>query len=70
MDNIFKSAMRAGAYGVVLSGSGPTIAALCPDEKVICDRVGRAMVRASGKYSKKSIYKIVGVDTKGAEIVR
>lgn len=68
MERVFKSAVTAGAYGAVLSGSGPTIAALCPDNKVVCDRVGRAMVRASGKYSKKTMYKIVGVDGKGAEI--
>ncbi len=61
MDKIFRAAMNAGAYGVVLSGSGPVIAALCSNNRVLCNRVGKAMVRASGKYVKKSKYKIVGV---------
>jgi homoserine kinase len=32
-DAVRKAALEGGAYGVAISGSGPTMIALCPEEK-------------------------------------
>ena len=70
MENVFKAALESGAYGAVLSGSGPSIAALCPDDNSVCRSVGRAMAEAREKGRKKikSYSKISAISEKGAEI--
>ena len=43
-DEVTSAARQAGAYGATLSGSGPTVVALCPAARAA--QVGEAMVRA------------------------
>ncbi len=45
--DVKSSAMKCGAYGVAISGSGPTMIALCPAER--SDAVARAMVESFEK---------------------
>ncbi len=43
MTEVFAQAQAAGAYGVVLSGAGPTLLALCPPD--LCQSIGESMVK-------------------------
>ncbi len=49
MDEVLSVALKAGAYGAFLSGSGPTLAAFC--EKKVAGAVQKAMVKAWKKES-------------------
>jgi len=70
MDDVFKAAMKAGAYGAVLSGSGSTIAALCPSDNLTrCKKVGLAMVKVFKQAGKKSEYKVAEVSKAGARVI-
>jgi len=71
MKEVFSAALKGGAYGAVLSGSGPTIAAFCPDDDSLCRRVGQAMekARAAGGRGIRSATKILRVAQKGAEYI-
>jgi homoserine kinase len=62
-----KNAIRAGASGVTISGSGPTLIAVCRmDER---ERIAEAMVKAFADYSVKSEVFITTIG-KGIEILR
>src|SRR5262249_41024090 len=45
-DRVVEAGRRAGAFGVTISGSGPTLLALHEPEAAVGARVGAAMVRA------------------------
>ncbi|MDR3092320.1 MAG: hypothetical protein LBU33_00210, partial [Endomicrobium sp.] len=63
MNEVFKAAISAGAYGAFLSGSGPTLAAFCA-EKVAID-VQKAMVERWEKENISAKSHILDFDTKG-----
>ncbi|MDR7522012.1 MAG: homoserine kinase [Armatimonadota bacterium] len=61
---VVDAAQRAGAYGAVLSGSGPTVAALAPPEAA--PSVGEAMRRAFGQAGVESRVVVTEIDPRGA----
>jgi homoserine kinase len=64
--NVKKSAIRAGASGVTISGSGPTLIAVCRmDER---ERIADVMVKAFADNSVKSEAFITTIG-KGIEII-
>lgn len=65
-DDVLAAAKRAGAYGVCLSGSGPTILALSRAGKA--PSVGRAMSAAFAKHRIAAKALDLGFDLKGARI--
>ncbi|MFH1724872.1 MAG: homoserine kinase [Elusimicrobiota bacterium] len=67
MDAVIRDALKAGAFGAALSGSGPTVLALTlrgPKQA----KVGRAMQKAFLRHGKESRYLALDVDNKGAVI--
>ena len=66
MDDVITAAREAGAYGAVLSGSGPTIAAVAPADRA--DGVGRAMVAAFGRHGHRAVSTVLGIDESGAAV--
>jgi len=67
LDDVFKGAKNAGALGVCISGSGPTIIALVSEEK--SGYIGRAMVTGFSKHKIESRYIVCDFDN-GGIIVR
>jgi len=63
MDDVFKSAKSAGAYGVCISGSGPTILAVTSAPRA--SAAGAAMRKAFSKHKIKSSYVVCDFDNKG-----
>jgi homoserine kinase len=66
MDEIINSALKAGAYGVCLSGSGPTMISICKNSKA--KSVGESMKKVLDKKNIKSNYKILKLDNKGCVV--
>lgn len=66
-DEVFDAAVEAGAYGVFLSGAGPTIAAFTAKEKSA--EVGTAMQEAFGEHDIDSVIKITNIDKNGARYI-
>ena len=64
---IEQAAIQAGAYGMVISGAGPTLLALSNSERV--DRVVKSMFQAWSDLGCKSIVQSLTIDTVGAKIV-
>jgi homoserine kinase len=67
MMEVITAARRAGAFGSALSGSGPTIVAVCPPQKA--DAVGAAMVRAFADAGQSARSVRVDVDRYGAAVM-
>lgn len=63
-DKVTAAATGAGAYGAVLSGSGPTIAALAPPASA--QGVGEAMVEAFQRAGVGSRAIVTGIEAQGA----
>ena len=63
-DKVTAAAIGAGAYGAVLSGSGPTIAALAPPASA--QGVGEAMVEAFQRAGVGSRAIVTGIEAQGA----
>lgn len=61
------AAIEEGAHGATISGAGPTVFALAPQNKA--DVIGRAMVNAFAQNSIKSAYAIYHCSEEGAKIV-
>ncbi|MEN9226764.1 MAG: homoserine kinase [Thermostichus sp. HHBFW_bins_43] len=62
------AAQAAGAYGVVISGAGPTLLALCaPDDR---ERVGSAMVSAWAQLDIEAEAKLLNLDRQGGRVLR
>ncbi|HEU4798713.1 MAG TPA: homoserine kinase [bacterium] len=64
MDGVFEAARNAGAYGAVLSGSGPSILAVAPEARA--HGVGQAMVDAFARAGKRAKHMVMPVDESGA----
>jgi homoserine kinase (EC 2.7.1.39) len=61
------AALAAGAYGVVISGAGPTLLAFCaPEER---ERVGCAMVGAWEQLDIEAEAKPLNLDRQGGRVV-
>ena len=63
-EKVTAAATGAGAYGAVLSGSGPTIAALAPPASA--QGVGEAMVEAFERAGVGSRAVVTGIEARGA----
>ncbi len=57
----------AGAYGVVISGSGPTLLALAPD-RARGEAAGRAIVDEWARAGVRAVARVVDVDLEGARV--
>lgn len=62
------NAMSAGAYGSALSGSGPTIIALCKETQQ--ERVGNAMMQALKEKNVHTNILFLEIDSQGAVITK
>jgi len=65
MEEVFQAAIKGGARGVFLSGSGSTIAALSNKKEEI---IGKAMQNALAEKKIKSRVMVLKIDGKGAEV--
>lgn len=61
---LVNSAVKEGACGTFISGSGPSIIAILDDSRKL-QKVGKAMVSVFQKYNIKSKYEILRVSEKG-----
>lgn len=68
MDKVFKAALKAGAEGVFLSGSGSTILALAGFSEP--SPIGRAMLRAGAREGVKGRVIVTRPVIKGAHLVK
>ena len=66
MDDVFNSAKKSGAYGVCISGSGPTILAVSNEKSA--GRIGKVMQKAFAEHNIKSRYLICDFDNEGIKI--
>lgn len=67
-ETVKQDALKAGANGCALSGSGPAIFAVCPDE----DRAGavaNAMLTAAGRFGVDGQVAVTRPDDRGARVV-
>jgi homoserine kinase len=62
-------AHAAGALGLVISGAGPTLCALCDDEK-IAKKVASAMQAGYDAANIKSVTRCTGISANGARILK
>lgn len=62
-----QAALDAGAFGMVISGAGPTLLALTDVTNV--DAVVREMAAAWGKFGVKADVRAIGLDTQGAQVL-
>ena len=67
LDAVFDAAAAAGAWGVALSGAGPSVAAFCTDR---ADVVGEAMKAAFAAGGVAADTHITGIDSRGATVTR
>ncbi|MCA0452961.1 MAG: homoserine kinase [Chloroflexi bacterium] len=58
-----------GAFGLVISGAGPTLCAICNDEK-IAQRVAQAMQAGYDAAGIESATRCTGISTSGAHVLR
>jgi homoserine kinase len=68
MKEIFNSINFSDILGIALSGSGPTIMALCKKDEVDYDKIGRNIQEIFSKYNIRSKYNVINFDNKGAKI--
>jgi homoserine kinase len=61
-----QAALNAGAYGMVISGAGPTLLALT--DVANADAVEKAMAAAWGEFGVKADVRAIGPDTQGAQV--
>lgn len=61
------AALAAGAHGACISGGGPTVLALCPEQATA--RVGSAMVAAFADCGHTALVHVAPVDSDGARLV-
>lgn len=65
-DTVAAAAVDAGAYGLVISGAGPTLLALTPAEGSAA--VGNAMAAAWAKVGQSATTHVLRLETRGAQI--
>ena len=63
-----QAAIEAGAYGMVISGAGPTLLALA--DPTAADRVVESMTQAWANMGIKAMVRSLAIDTKGAEVTQ
>lgn len=61
------AALAAGAYGLVISGSGPTLLVLASDD-ALAAAAGEAVVRVWAGVGVRAVSRVVGVDLRGATV--
>jgi homoserine kinase len=61
-----QAALNAGAYGMVISGAGPTLLALT--DATNADAVEKAMAAAWGEFGVKADVRAIDPDTQGAQV--
>ncbi|WP_445173847.1 homoserine kinase [Microcoleus sp.] len=61
-----EAALNVGAYGIVISGAGPTLLALT--DATNADAVEKAMAAAWGEFGVKADVRAIGLDTQGAQV--
>jgi homoserine kinase len=61
-----QAALNAGAYGMVISGAGPTLLALT--DVTNADAVEKAMAAAWGEFGVKADVRAIGIDTQGSQV--
>ena len=61
-----QAALNAGAYGMVISGAGPTLLTLT--DTTNADAVEKAMAAAWGEFGVKADVRAIGLDTEGSQI--
>jgi len=61
-----QAALNAGAYGMVISGAGPTLLALT--DVANAEAVEKAMAAAWGEFGVKAEVRAIGLDTQGAQV--
>jgi len=61
-----QAALNAGAYGMVISGAGPTLLALT--DVTSASAVEREMAAAWGEFGVKADVRAIGLDTQGAQV--
>lgn len=62
-------AKTAGAFGLVISGAGPTLCAICDDEN-IAQKVAQAMQAGYDAAGIKSVIRCTGISTSGAYVIK
>jgi homoserine kinase len=62
-----REAIAVGAYGVVVSGAGPTLLAIAHPEQT--QKIAQVMEATWGKLSIQSIVKVLSIDPKGTQIM-
>lgn len=67
MMSVVAAAREAGAFGAVLSGSGPTIVAVAPPERA--EAVGRAMTGAYERAGTRASHIILEIDREGTQVI-
>ena len=67
MYDVFRSAREAGALGVAMSGAGPCIIAYSTEH---VDAIGKAMIDAFHRHEVEARFLALGIDKRGAHIVR
>src|SRR5690606_876609 len=66
LDDVFRAARESGAYGVALSGSGPSVAAFCSEERG--GAVGEAMRVAFRKVGVTARIVLTRPSTQGVQV--
>ncbi|MFH1540475.1 MAG: homoserine kinase [Elusimicrobiota bacterium] len=66
MDDVFNFAKKAGAHGVCISGSGPTILAVSSQKLAV--KIGKSMCQAFSKNNVKSKYIVRDFDNEGIRV--
>jgi homoserine kinase len=61
-----QAALNAGAYGMVISGAGPTLLALT--DVANAEAVEREMAAAWGEFGVKADVRAIGLDTQGGQV--
>lgn len=61
-----QAALNAGAYGMVISGAGPTLLALT--DVANAEAVEREMAAAWGEFGVKADVRAIGIDTQGSQV--
>ncbi len=61
-----QAALNAGAYGMVISGAGPTLLALT--DATNADAVEKGMAAAWGEFGVKADVRAIGLDTHGGQV--
>lgn len=65
-NDIIETSYKSGAYGVCLSGSGPTIMAVANNN---AEKIGEAAVKEFKKYGISSTYIVKSIDNNGCKII-